>query len=74
MAGSRTFAELRARMSPEAQAKAATDAERLDEEMDLGEVRRALKLSQDEIGHAPTHARLGRQDRPCIVSRRHKTN
>lgn len=50
MAGRRTFAELRARMSPEAQAKAAAEAERLGEEMDLAEVRRALKLSQEEIG------------------------
>jgi predicted transcriptional regulator len=37
-------------MSPEAQAKAAGEAERLGEEMDLAEVRRALKLSQEEIG------------------------
>ena len=44
MAGRRSFAELRARMSPEAQ--------RLGEAMDLAEVRRALKLSQEEIGQA----------------------
>jgi len=50
MAGRRSFAELRARMSPEAQAAAADEAERLSEEMDLAEVRRALKLSQEEIG------------------------
>jgi DNA-binding XRE family transcriptional regulator len=37
-------------MSPEAQAAAADEAERLSEEMDLAEVRRALKLSQEEIG------------------------
>jgi DNA-binding transcriptional regulator YiaG len=49
MAGRRSFAELRARMSPEAQAKAATEAQRLAEEMDLAEVRRALRLSQDEL-------------------------
>lgn len=49
MAGRRSFAELRARMSPEAQAKAAAEAMRLDDEMDLAEVRRALKLSQEEI-------------------------
>jgi hypothetical protein len=36
-------------MSPEAQAKTEADAQRLGEEMDLAEVRRALKLSQDEI-------------------------
>jgi hypothetical protein len=45
----RFFAELRTRMSPEAQAKTEADAQRLGEEMDLAEVRRALKLSQDEI-------------------------
>lgn len=50
MAGRRPFAELRARMSPEAQAKAGAEAQRLGDEMDLAEVRRALKLSQEEIG------------------------
>jgi hypothetical protein len=38
-------------MSTEAQAKAAAEAQRLGEEMDLADVRRALKLSQEEIGH-----------------------
>lgn len=50
MAGRRSFAELRSRMSPDARAKAEVEALRLDEEMDLAEVRRALKLSQEEIG------------------------
>jgi hypothetical protein len=50
MAGRRSFAELRARLSPEAQARADAEAQRLGEEMDLAEVRRALKLSQEEIG------------------------
>src|SRR5271165_4638966 len=45
MAGRHSFADLRARMAPEAQAEAL----RLGEAMDLAEVRRALKLSQDEI-------------------------
>jgi len=49
MAGRRSFAELRARMSPDAQAKAEAEALRLEVEMDLAEVRRALKLSQDEL-------------------------
>jgi DNA-binding transcriptional regulator YiaG len=49
MAGRHSFAELRARMSPEAQAKSEVEALRLEEEMNLAEVRRALKLSQDEI-------------------------
>lgn len=49
MAGRHSFAELRARMTPKAQAKAETEALRLDEEMNLAEVRRALRLSQDEI-------------------------
>ena len=50
MAGRRSFAELRARMSPKARAEAEAEAQRLNEEMDLSEVRRALKLSQEEIG------------------------
>lgn len=50
MAGRHSFAELRARMWPEAQVKAQAEAQRLGEEMDLAEVRRALKLSQEEIG------------------------
>ena len=50
MAGRRAFAEHRARMSLEAQAKAEAEAQRLGEEMDLAEVRLALKLSQEEIG------------------------
>jgi predicted transcriptional regulator len=37
-------------MTPEARAAAEVAAARLDEEMDLAEVRRALKLSQEEIG------------------------
>ena len=52
MAGRRSFAELRARMSPEAKAKAEAEAQHLGEEMDLAEVRRALKLSKEEIGQA----------------------
>jgi DNA-binding transcriptional regulator YiaG len=47
MAGRHSFATLRARMAPEAQV--AAEAVRLGEQMDLAEVRRALKLSQDEI-------------------------
>ena len=49
MTGRHSFAELRARLTPRAQAKAETEALRLKNEMDLAEVRRALKLSQDEI-------------------------
>ncbi len=49
MAGRHSFAELRARMSPKARAKAEAKALKLREEMDLAEVRRALKLSQEEI-------------------------
>ena len=50
MAGRHSFAELRARMSPGAQRQAETEAQRLGEEMDLAEARRALKLSREEIG------------------------
>ncbi len=49
MEGRRSFAELRARMAPGAQAEAEAEALRLGKQMDLAEVRRALKLSQDEI-------------------------
>ena len=50
MAGRHSFAEIRARMSPEARAEADAEALRLGEEMDLAEVRHAMKLSQEEIG------------------------
>jgi len=43
MAGRHPFAKLRARMSPEAKAKAEAEAQRLGEEMDLAEMRRASK-------------------------------
>src|SRR6266700_7467718 len=49
MAGRHSFAELRARMTPRAQEKAEAEALLLKNEMDLADVRRALKLSQDEI-------------------------
>ncbi len=49
MAGRHSYADLRARMSPEAQAAAAVEAQQLGQEMDLAEVRRALKFSQDEL-------------------------
>lgn len=50
MAGRRSFAELRARMSPQAQVQAEAESLRLAEEMDLADVRRALRLSQEELG------------------------
>ncbi len=50
MAGRQSFAELRARMTPEAGAAAEAAAVQLDAEMDLAEVRRAMKLSQEELG------------------------
>jgi predicted transcriptional regulator len=37
-------------MSPEARARAEAGAQRLREEMDLAELRRAMQLSQEEIG------------------------
>jgi DNA-binding transcriptional regulator YiaG len=49
MTGRNSFAALRARMSPEAQARAKAEAMRRREEMDIAEVRRALKLSQEEL-------------------------
>lgn len=49
MAGRHSFAELRSKMSPEAQAAEKTEARRLAVEMSLADVRRAMKLSQEEI-------------------------
>ena len=49
MTGRRSFAELRSRMSPEAQALSEAEGLRLRGEMDLAEVRRALRLSQEEL-------------------------
>ena len=49
MAGRQSFARLRAGMTLQARAAAEAEALRLETEMTLAEVRRALKLSQDEI-------------------------
>jgi predicted transcriptional regulator len=49
MAGRHSFAKLRERMTPDAQARMDAKAARLSAEMDLAEVRRALKLSQEEL-------------------------
>jgi len=50
MAGRHPFAHLRQRMTPEAEAKVEAEAERLEAEMNLAEIRRAMKLSQQDIG------------------------
>jgi DNA-binding transcriptional regulator YiaG len=49
MAGRHSYATLRAAMSPAARAKAEAAALRLREEMELADVRRALRLSQEEL-------------------------
>ena len=49
MAGRHSFAELRSRMTPEAQAQAQAEALQIDTKMRLADVRRALKLSQEDI-------------------------
>lgn len=49
MAGRHSFAKLRAQMSPEARMQAEIEAKRLHREMELAEIRRALKLSQEEL-------------------------
>ena len=49
MAGRHSYADLRARMSPKAQTDAEAGARHLGREMDLAEVRRDLKFSQDEL-------------------------
>jgi DNA-binding transcriptional regulator YiaG len=49
MAGRHSFAKLRERMTPESQARMDATTARLSREMDLAEMRRALKLSQEEL-------------------------
>jgi DNA-binding transcriptional regulator YiaG len=49
MAGHHPFSELRGKMSPEAQKRAAVKAKLLAEEMDLAELRRAFEMSQVEL-------------------------
>jgi DNA-binding transcriptional regulator YiaG len=49
MAGRHSFSELRNAMTPEARAAAAEEVARLEDEMNLAELRRAMKLSQDEL-------------------------
>ncbi|MDF2366446.1 XRE family transcriptional regulator [Sneathiella sp.] len=49
MAGRHKFSELRARMSPESQARADEKSAKLEMEMNLSELRRAMQLSQEEI-------------------------
>ena len=49
MAGRKSFAELRARMSPEAREEARRKSAHLEVEMSLAELRRDLTLSQEEV-------------------------
>lgn len=49
MSGKTSFFALRNRMSPEAQEHARAKSEALETEMVLAEVRRAMKLSQEEL-------------------------
>ncbi|MBU9698009.1 helix-turn-helix domain-containing protein [Rhodobacteraceae bacterium HSP-20] len=52
MTGRTPFSELRARMSPASQARATAKSGLLEQEMALAELRRAMKLSQEEIAAA----------------------
>jgi DNA-binding transcriptional regulator YiaG len=49
MAGRHPFSKLRDRMSAEAKERIEAKVEQVSREMDLAEVRRALKLSQEEL-------------------------
>lgn len=49
MAGRHPYAQLRARMSPEAQAEATAEALRLGKAIELAQLRQAMKLSQAEL-------------------------
>lgn len=50
MAASQPYSALRVRLSPAAQAESLALADKLEEEMGLANLRRALKRSQTEIG------------------------
>lgn len=52
MTGRTPFSTLRARMSPEAQDRARAKSAALEQDMALAELRRAMKLSQEEIATA----------------------
>lgn len=52
MAGRNAFAKLREAMSPESRERAKRKALKLREEMDLAELRNAMRLSQEEIASA----------------------
>lgn len=56
MAGRRSFSELRARLSPEAQAQAEAESMALGEKMKLAEVQRAMTEALDS-GEEPLSAR-----------------
>jgi transcriptional regulator with XRE-family HTH domain len=63
MAGRHPFAKLRAKMSPQARARAAAKSRRLRRAMDLAELRRALELSQQQLAkklrvHQPEVAKI----------------
>jgi DNA-binding transcriptional regulator YiaG len=49
MTGRTSFSTLRNRMSPEAQGRVSAKSDALETEMALAEVRRAMKLSQEEL-------------------------
>jgi len=51
MAGRHPFSRLRAGMSKEAQERIEAKAEQASRELDLAEMRRALRLSQEELAH-----------------------
>lgn len=52
MAGRHSFSELRAKMSPASQARAAGKAEKLSAEMDLAELRQLRQMSQLKLGRS----------------------
>lgn len=52
MAGRHSFATLRAAMSPESRERARQKAVELRKEMDLAELRNAMRLSQEELARA----------------------
>ncbi len=76
MSGHKPFSELRRKMSPEAQARAAEKAAALEAEMPLHELRAAMDMSQShlaEILHVdqPAISRLERRTDMMLSTLRH---
>ena len=68
MTGHHPFAELVAKMSPEARARADQRAKELSDEIDLAQLRQALKLSQQQL------AKKMRVNQPAVAKIEKRTD